>query len=78
MATFELSVIFDSDSEESAAEAIDDLGVAFTEHLTGWAASVKSIWTAQDEAVGIPQNVRTFKPVTITAQHWDETEKPTS
>ena len=73
MATFEMSVIFDSDSEESAVEACDNLGSAFAEHLTGWAASVKSIWTAQDEASGLPQNVKTFKPPTITAQHWDET-----
>lgn len=51
MATFEMSVIFDSDSEEEAVEAIDRLGEAFTDHLPGWAASVKSIG---DE-------VRTFK-----------------
>ena len=73
-----MSVIFDSDSEEEAVEAIDNLGEAFTQHLTGWAASVKSVWTEQDEAKGTPENVRTFKPVTITAQHWDETEKPAS
>jgi len=78
MTTFELSVIFDSDSEESAVEAVDNLGAAFTEHLMGWAASVKSVWTERDEAGGVPENVRTFKPVDITAQHWDETEKPAS
>ena len=61
MTTFEMSVIFDSDSEESAVEAIDNLGVALSEYLTGWAASVKSIWTEQDEATGVPENVRTFK-----------------
>ncbi len=78
MTKFEMSVIFDLDSEEEAVEAIDRLGTAFTEHLPSWAASVKSIWTEQDEATGAPENVRTFKPVTITAQHWDETEKPAS
>ena len=68
MTTFEMSVIFDADSEETAVEAVDSLGAAFTEHLTGWAASVKSIRTAQDEAA-----VQTFKPpVTITTAHWDE------
>ena len=70
MTTFEMNVIFDSDSEESAVEAVDALGMAFTEHLTGWAASVKS--TDDND------NVKTFKPVTITAQHWDEKEKPAS
>ena len=78
MTTFEMSVIFDSDSEESAVEAIDNLGVAFSEHLTGRAASVKSVWTEQDEAAGVPENVQTFKPVTITARHWDEMENPPS
>ena len=29
MTTFEMSVIFDSDSEESAVEAIDNLGAAY-------------------------------------------------
>ena len=73
MTTFEMSVIFDADSEETAVEAVDSLGAAFTEHLTGWAASVKSIRTAQDETVP------TFKPpVTITTQHWDEKENPAS
>lgn len=68
MTTFEMSVIFDADSEETAVEAVDSLGLAFAEHLTGWAASVKSIRTAQDEAA-----VQTFKPpVTITTAHWDE------
>jgi hypothetical protein len=61
MTTFEMSVIFDSDSEESAVEAIDNLGAAFSEHLIGWAASVKSVWTEQDKATGVPENVRTFK-----------------
>jgi hypothetical protein len=73
MTTFEMSVIFDADSEETAVEAVDSLGTAFTEHLTGWAASVKSIRTEQDEAADLPENVRTFKPpVTITTEHWDE------
>ena len=58
MTTFEMTVIFDSDSEETAVEAVDSLGDAFTEHLTGWAASIKSIRTAQDETVP------TFKPPT--------------
>ena len=62
-----MTVVFDSESEEAAVEAVDSLGDAFAEHLTGWAASVKSIRTAQDETVP------TFKPpVTITAEHWDE------
>ena len=78
MTTFEMTVIFDSDSEETAVDAIDNLGAAFTEHLPSWAASVKSIWTEQDEATGESENVKTYKPVTITAQHWDETEKPAS
>jgi|TARA_Y100000310_G_scaffold129623_1_gene128760 hypothetical protein len=55
MTTFEMSVIFDSDSEESAVEAIDNLGAAFSEHLTGWAASIKST---------TPGNVQTFKSPT--------------
>jgi hypothetical protein len=67
MTTFELSVIFDSDSEEAAVEAIDNLGAAFTEHLPGWTASVESVWTAQDEATGVPENVRTFKSIEIPA-----------
>ena len=67
MTTFEMTVLFDSDSEEAAVEAVDSLGTAFTEHLTGWAANVKSVKTQQDEAVP------TFKPpVTITSAHWDE------
>ena len=73
MTTFEMSVIFNADSEETAVGAVDNLGAAFSEPLTGWAASVKSIRTAQDEAAGLPENVRTFTPpVTITTEHWDE------
>jgi hypothetical protein len=53
MTTFEMSVIFNSDSEEEAVEAIDHLGEAFTTHLPGWAASVKSI---ESEPI-----VKTFK-----------------
>jgi len=70
MTKFEMSVIFDLDSEEEAVEAIDHLGAAFTEHLPSWAASVKSIWTAQDEAAGVPKNVRTFKPVGQRKRDW--------
>jgi len=55
MTTFEMSVIFDLDSEEEAVEAIDRLGAAFTEHLPAWAASVKSADTSEA--------VPTFKPV---------------
>lgn len=55
MTTFEMSVIFDADSEETAVEAVDSLGAAFTEHLTGWAASIKST---------TPESVRIFKPPT--------------
>lgn len=73
MTTFEMSVLFNADSEETAVEAVDSLGAAFTEHLTGWAASIKSIRTEQDEAAGLPESVQTFKPpVTITTEHWDE------
>ena len=55
MTTFEMTVLFDSDSEEAAVGAVDSLGDAFSEHLTGWAASVKST---------TPGNVQTFKSPT--------------
>lgn len=71
MTTFEMTVIFDSDSEEAAVGAVDSLGDAFTEHLTGWAASIKSIWTKQDEATGEPANVRTYN-LTAFGEHLAE------
>lgn len=87
MTTFEMTVLFDSESEEAAVEAVDSLGDAFAEYLTGWAASVKSVQTQHDE---MPE-VQTFKTVSakidnkeippptklidIPFKHWDEQEE---
>ena len=67
MTTFEMTVLFDSDSEEAAVEAVDSLGGAFSEHLTGWAASVKSVQA--DE-------VQTFKTISSQVEN-KEVQPPT-
>ena len=71
MAQYEMSIIFDSDSEESAVEAVDALGAAFNEHLTGWAANIQPLdlnWSRR--GYSDPDALRA-----IDVNHWDESPK---
>ena len=71
MAQYEMSIIFDSDSEESAVEAVDALGAAFNEHLTGWAANIQPLdlnWSRR--GLSEPDALRA-----IDVNHWDESPK---
>ena len=68
MAQYEMSIIFDSDSEESAVASVDELGAAFNEHLTGWAANIQPLdlnWSRRGYAE--PDALRA-----IDVKHWDE------
>ena len=68
MAQYEMSIIFDSDTEEGAVEAVDALGAAFNEHLTGWAANIQPLdlnWSRR--GIAEPDVLRA-----IDVKHWDE------
>ena len=68
MAQYEMSIIFDSDSEESAVASVDALGAAFNKHLTGWAANIQPLdlnWSRRGYAE--PDALRA-----IDVKHWDE------
>ena len=68
MATYEMSIIFDAEDEETAVEAVDALGSAFNEHLTGWAANIHPLdlnWSRRGYAE--PDALRA-----IDVKHWDE------
>ena len=71
MAQYEMSIIFDSDTEEGAVEAVDALGAAFNEHLTGWAANIHPLdlnWSRR--GLSEPDALRA-----IDVNHWDESPK---
>ena len=71
MAQYEMSIIFDSDTEEGAVEAVDALGDAFNEHLTGWAANIRPLdlnWSRR--GLSEPDALRA-----IDVNHWDESPK---
>lgn len=68
MATYEMSIVFDSDTEEDAVEAVDALGEAFNKHLTGWTANIQPLdlnWSRRGLAE--PDALRA-----IDVKHWDE------
>ena len=74
MTTFEMSVIFDADSEETAVEAVDSLGTAFTEHLTGWAANIRPLdLNRSRRGYAEPDALRA-----IDVKHWDESNEKDS
>ena len=71
MPQYEMSIIFDSDSEESAVDAVDSLGDAFNEHLTDWAARIHPLdlnWSRR--GYSDPDALRA-----IDVNHWDESPK---